>query len=114
MRKPDNHSDLSEAEPIPKKYFVCKDFKNDGLHRKKEWTEAIEDETRRLKATVGDNESRMRSLGGLGYWVDGIDKVSQKNDGEIAHLGYQIDEIDKASKKNADEIAQLKAIIEKL
>ncbi|KAG2314364.1 hypothetical protein Bca52824_017486 [Brassica carinata] len=81
----------TEAELIPKKYFVCKDF----------------------KATVGDNESRMRSLGGLGYRVDGIDKASQKNDGEIAHLGYQIDEIDKASKKNADEIAQLKAIIEK-
>lgn len=67
-----------------------------------------------MNATVGDNESRMRSLGGLEYRVDGIDKTSQKNDGEIAHLGYQIDEIDKASKKNADEIAQLNAIIEKL
>ncbi|KAG2331403.1 hypothetical protein Bca52824_002583 [Brassica carinata] len=77
-----------EAKAIPKKYFVCKDFKNDGLHRKKEWTEAIEDETRRLKTKVGDNESRMRSLGGLEYRIDGIDKASKKNDGEIAHLGY--------------------------
>ncbi|KAG2330004.1 hypothetical protein Bca52824_001184 [Brassica carinata] len=98
----------TEAEAIPKKYF------NDGLHRKKEWTEAIEDETRRLKTKVGDNESRMRSLGGLEYRIDGIDKASKKNDGEIAHLGYQINEINKASKKNADEIALLKAIIEKL
>ncbi|KAG2312234.1 hypothetical protein Bca52824_023791 [Brassica carinata] len=97
----------TEAEAIPKKYFVCKDFK-------KEWTEAIEDESRRLKTKVGENESRMRSLGGLEYRIDGIDKASQKNDGEIADLGYQIDEIDKASKKNADEIALLKAIIEKL
>ncbi|KAG2268794.1 hypothetical protein Bca52824_063349 [Brassica carinata] len=32
----------TEAAAIPKKYFVCKDFKNDGLHRKQEWT-AIED-----------------------------------------------------------------------
>ncbi|KAG2312664.1 hypothetical protein Bca52824_024221 [Brassica carinata] len=104
----------TEAGAIPKKYFVCKDFKNDGLHRKKEWTEAIEDETRRLKTKVGDNESRMRSLGGLEYRIDGIDKASKKNDGVIAHLSYQIDEIDKASKKNADEIALLKAIIEKL
>ncbi|KAJ4885537.1 Uncharacterized protein Rs2_35630 [Raphanus sativus] len=121
----------TEAESIPNKYFVCKDFKassdlpnltvtlwcslqNDGLHIKKEWTEAIEEETRRLKAKVGENESRMCSLGGLEYRVDGIDRASQKYDGEIAHLGYQIDEIDKASKKNADEIAQLKAIIEKL
>ncbi|KAG2305287.1 hypothetical protein Bca4012_064349 [Brassica carinata] len=104
----------TEAEAIPKKYFVCKDFKNNGLHRKKEWTEAIEDETRCLKTKVGDNESRMRSLGGLEYRIDGIDKASQKNDGEIPHLGYQIDEIDKASKKNADEIALLEAIIEKL
>ncbi|KAG2270537.1 hypothetical protein Bca52824_065092 [Brassica carinata] len=28
----------TEAAAIPKKYFVCKDFKNDGLHRKQEWT----------------------------------------------------------------------------
>ena len=84
------------------------------MHRKKELTEAIEDETRRLKTKVGDNESRMCSLGGLEYRIDGIDKASKKNDGVIAHLSYQIDEIDKASKKNADEIALLKAIIEKL
>ncbi|KAL0722868.1 hypothetical protein Bca4012_037467 [Brassica carinata] len=92
---------------IGKKYFVCKDFKNDGLHRKKEWNEAIEDETRRLKEKVADNEGRLCSLGVLEYQVDRIDKASQSNDGNIAHLGYQIDGIDKAMKENTDEIAQL-------
>ncbi|KAG2313856.1 hypothetical protein Bca52824_016978 [Brassica carinata] len=92
---------------IGKKYFVCRDFKNDGLHIKKEWNEAIEDETRRLKEKVVDNEGRLRSLGALEYQVDRIDKASQSNDANIAHLDYQIDEIDKAMKENADEIAQL-------
>ncbi|CAF1932572.1 unnamed protein product [Brassica napus] len=104
----------TEAAAIPKKYFVCKDFKNDGLHRKQEWTAAIEDETRRLKKTVDDHESRIRSLGRVEYQIDRIDEDAQKNDGEIANLGYQIHEMEKVLKKNTEEIALLKEIIEKL
>ncbi|KAF3515012.1 hypothetical protein F2Q69_00006144 [Brassica cretica] len=104
----------TEAAAIPKKYFVCKDFKNDGLHRKQEWTAAIEDETRRLKKTVDDHESRIRSLGRVEYRIDRIDEDAQKNDGEIANLGYQIHEMEKVLKKNTEEIALLKEIIEKL
>ncbi|CAF1862236.1 unnamed protein product [Brassica napus] len=104
----------TEAAAIPKKYFVCKDFKNDGLHRKQEWTAAIEDETRHLKKTVDDHESRIRSLGHVEYQIDRIDEDAQKNDGEIANLGYQIHEMEKILKKNTEEIALLKEIIEKL
>ncbi|CAN6889979.1 unnamed protein product [Brassica oleracea] len=68
----------TEAAAIPKKYFVCKDFKNDGLHRKQEWTAAIEDETRRLKKTVDDHESMIRSLGRVEYRIDRIDEDAQK------------------------------------
>ncbi|CAN7002900.1 unnamed protein product [Brassica oleracea var. botrytis] len=103
----------TEEAAIPKKYFVCKDFKNDGLHRKQEWTAAIKDETRRLKKTVDDHESRIRSLGRVEYWIDRIDEDAQKNDGEIANLGYQIHEMEKVLKKNTEEIALLKEIIEK-
>ncbi|CAF2321337.1 unnamed protein product [Brassica napus] len=66
----------TEAAAIPKKYFVCKDFKNDGLQQ--EWTAAIEDETRRLKKTVDDHESRIRSLGRVEYRIDRIDQDAQK------------------------------------
>nr|VDC96140.1 unnamed protein product [Brassica rapa] len=104
----------TEAAAIPKKYFVCKDFKNDGLHRKQEWTAAIEDETRRLKKTVDDHESRIRSLGRVEYRIDRIYEDAQKNDGEIANLGYQIHEMEKVLKKNTEEIALHKEIIEKL
>ncbi|KAL0690328.1 hypothetical protein Bca4012_090006 [Brassica carinata] len=104
----------TEAAAIPKKYFVCKDFKNDGLHRKQEWTAAIEDETRRLKKTVDDHESRIRSLGRVEYQIDRINEDAQKNDGEIANLGYQIHEMEKVLKKNTEKIALLKEIIEKL
>ncbi|WZZ69709.1 hypothetical protein YC2023_081079 [Brassica napus] len=104
----------TEAAAIPKKYFVCKDFKNDRLHRKQEWTAAIEDETRRLKETVDDHESRIRSLGRVEYRIDRIDEDAQKNDGEIANLGYQIHEMEKVLKKKTEEIALLKEIIEKL
>ncbi|CAN7047051.1 unnamed protein product, partial [Brassica oleracea var. botrytis] len=68
----------TEAVAIPKKYFVCKDFKTDGLHRKQEWTSAVEDETRRLKKTVDDHESRIRSLGRVEYRIDRIDEDAQK------------------------------------
>ncbi|KAL0715971.1 hypothetical protein Bca4012_065293 [Brassica carinata] len=109
-----------------KKYFVCKDFKDDGLHRKKEWNEAIEDETRRLKDKVAANEAKIRSFGPLEFQVDMIKKDSITNDANIAHLGfeeiaddiaqlgYQFDRMDRASKKNAEEIADLKDIIKKL
>jgi len=84
------------------------------LHRKQEWTAAIEDETRRLKKTVDDHKSRIRSLGRVEYRIDRIDEDAQKNDGEIANLGYQIHEMEKVLKKNTEEIALLKEIIEKL
>ncbi|KAG2288986.1 hypothetical protein Bca52824_048590 [Brassica carinata] len=96
------------AAAIPKKYF------NDGLHKKQEWTAAIEDETRHLKKTVDDHKSRIRSLGRVEYQIDRIDEDAQKNDGEIANLGYQIHEMDKVLKKNTGEIALLKEIIAKL
>ena len=84
------------------------------MHRKQEWTAAIEDETRCLKKTVDDHESRIRSLGRVEYRIDRIDEDAQKNDGEIANLGYQIHEMEKVLKKNTEEIALLKEIIEKL
>ncbi|CAN7047122.1 unnamed protein product [Brassica oleracea var. botrytis] len=68
----------TEAAAIPKKYFVCKDFKNDGLHRKQEWTAAIKEKTRRVKKTVDDHESRIRSLGRVEYRIDRIDEDAQK------------------------------------
>uniref|UniRef100_M4DM25 Uncharacterized protein n=1 Tax=Brassica campestris TaxID=3711 RepID=M4DM25_BRACM len=51
---------------------------NDGLHIKQEWTAAIEDETRRLKETVDDHESMIRSLGRVEYRIDRIDQDAQK------------------------------------
>ncbi|KAL0715847.1 hypothetical protein Bca4012_065169 [Brassica carinata] len=96
-----------DGADIGKKYFVCKDFKDDGLHRKKEWNEAIEDETRRLKDKVAANEAKIRSFGPIEFQVDMIKKDSITNDANIAHLGYQIDEIEKVLKENADDIAQL-------
>ncbi|KAL0715731.1 hypothetical protein Bca4012_065053 [Brassica carinata] len=79
--------EISKAKAgVGKKFFVCKDFENDGLHRKKEWNEAIEEETRRLRNKDDDNERRMRSIGALEYKIDGIDKTSKKNADEIAHL----------------------------
>ncbi|KAL0733642.1 hypothetical protein Bca4012_009852 [Brassica carinata] len=88
-----------DGADIGKKYFVCKDFK--------EWNEAIEDETRRLKDKVATNEAKIRSFGPLEFQVDMIKKDSITNDANIAHLGYQIDEIEKVLNENADDIAQL-------
>ncbi|CDY71739.1 BnaCnng74220D [Brassica napus] len=43
-------------------YFFCKHFENDGLHRKKEWDEAIEEETKKLTRKVDHHELKIRSL----------------------------------------------------
>ncbi|KAF2601251.1 hypothetical protein F2Q70_00025600 [Brassica cretica] len=47
---------------IGKKYFIFKDFEDDGLHIKKEWDEAIAEETGMLKKKVDGHECRIRSL----------------------------------------------------
>ncbi|WZZ60314.1 hypothetical protein YC2023_060421 [Brassica napus] len=59
------------GKDIGKKYFVCKHFENDGLHRKKEWDEAIEEETKKLTKKVADDELKIRSL----YSIE--DRLSQ-------------------------------------
>ncbi|KAL0702203.1 hypothetical protein Bca4012_058325 [Brassica carinata] len=106
---------ISKAEAdVGKKFFVCKDFENDGLHRKKELNGAIEEETRRLRTKVDDNERRIRSLGPLEY--KSLRTKVDDNERRIRSLGpleYKIDEINK-TKKNADEVAQLKEIIKNL
>lgn len=129
----------TEAASIPKKFFVCKDFKvscnlayncpcsfprfkcpfksyfqDDGLHRKQEWTTAIEDETRRLKKTVEEHDSSLRSLGAHDYRVQRIAQDVERNDANIAYRGFEIHEIEKVLKQHAEEIAYLKGIIEKL
>ncbi|KAL0742078.1 hypothetical protein Bca4012_083591 [Brassica carinata] len=103
MSDDDNYSDSDGSSYMN---MTCY-FQDDGLHRKKEWNEAIEDETRRLKDKVAANEAKIRSFGPIEFQVDMIKKDLITNDANIAHLGYQIDEIEKVLKENADDIAQL-------
>ncbi|KAG2266564.1 hypothetical protein Bca52824_073643 [Brassica carinata] len=95
----------TETVAIPKKYFVCKDFKKARMDRR----------YRRRNPTLEENAipSRNDELRSLNIGSIELTKML-KNDGEIANLGYQIHEMEKVLKKNTEEIVLLKEIIEKL
>ncbi|KAF3563795.1 hypothetical protein DY000_02016743 [Brassica cretica] len=73
---------------IGKKYFVCKHFENDGLHRKKEWDEAIEKETKKLTQKVDDHELKNRSLYSIEDRLSRLEEDEKKNAEEIEDLKY--------------------------
>lgn len=94
---------------IGKKYFVCKHFEvktynisfsffefiistcgfqDDGLHRKKEWGEAIEEETKKLMRKVDDHEVKIRSLYSIEDRLSRLEEDEKKNDEEIEEMKY--------------------------
>ncbi|KAL0772738.1 hypothetical protein Bca101_037889 [Brassica carinata] len=40
------------SDYLRKRYFICKDFENDGLHFRQPWVTAIHEEVERLKEAV--------------------------------------------------------------
>ncbi|KAG2328039.1 hypothetical protein Bca4012_037079 [Brassica carinata] len=73
---------------IGKNYFVCKHFEDDGLHRKKEWGEAIEDEKKKLMRKVDDHEVKIRSLYSIEDRLSRLEEDEKKNDEEIEEMKY--------------------------
>ncbi|KAF2542473.1 hypothetical protein F2Q68_00031680 [Brassica cretica] len=73
---------------IGKKYFVYKHFENDGSHRKKEWDEAIEEETKKLTRKVDDHELKIRSLYSIEDHLSRLEEDGKKNAEEIEDLKY--------------------------
>ncbi|KAG5397550.1 hypothetical protein IGI04_019364 [Brassica rapa subsp. trilocularis] len=70
------------GKDIGKKYF------NDGLHRKKEWDEAIEEETKKLTRKVDDHELKIRSLYSIEDRLSRLKEDGKKNAQEIKELKY--------------------------
>ncbi|KAF3513998.1 hypothetical protein F2Q69_00007657 [Brassica cretica] len=75
----------AQAE-IGKKYFICKDFEGDGLHRKKEWDEAIAEETEMLKKKVEGHERRIRSLNSMENCIKILEEDEKNNAAEIDEI----------------------------
>ncbi|XP_013704929.1 uncharacterized protein LOC106408773 [Brassica napus] len=73
---------------IGKKYFICKAFEDDGLHRKKEWDEAIEEETEMLRKKVDGHERRIRSLNSMENRINIIEEDEKNNAAEIDEIKY--------------------------
>ncbi|KAF2604422.1 hypothetical protein F2Q70_00024872 [Brassica cretica] len=73
---------------IGKKYFICKDIEGDGLHRKKEWDEAIAEETEMLKKKVEGHERRIRSLNSMENHIKILEEDEKNNAAEIDEIKY--------------------------
>ncbi|KAL0751824.1 hypothetical protein Bca101_033827 [Brassica carinata] len=43
-----------------KRYFICKDFKNDGMHFRQPWVMGVQQEVERLKIRVHEHEKLLR------------------------------------------------------
>ncbi|KAL0658051.1 hypothetical protein Bca4012_078636 [Brassica carinata] len=48
-----------------KRFFICKDFENDGLHFRQPWVMAVEEEVERLKQRVHDHDKLLRECEAL-------------------------------------------------
>ncbi|CAN6816026.1 unnamed protein product, partial [Brassica oleracea var. botrytis] len=68
---------------IGKKYFICKDFEGDGLHRKKEWDDAIAEETEMLKKKVEGHERRIQRLNSMENRIKILEEDEKNNAAEI-------------------------------
>ncbi|KAL0655845.1 hypothetical protein Bca4012_076429 [Brassica carinata] len=56
--------------------------------RKKEWDEAIEQETQRLTRKVDDHERKIRRLNSIEYCVSSLEEDEKKNAEDIEELKY--------------------------
>ncbi|KAJ0265180.1 hypothetical protein HA466_0015180 [Hirschfeldia incana] len=43
-----------------KRYFICKDFENDGLHFRQPWVNGMQEEVERLKVRANEHEKLLR------------------------------------------------------
>ncbi|KAL0845318.1 hypothetical protein Bca101_018564 [Brassica carinata] len=48
-----------------KRYFICKDFENDGLHYRQPWVIGVQQEVERLKLKVLRHENLLRECEAL-------------------------------------------------
>ncbi|KAG2256331.1 hypothetical protein Bca52824_075625 [Brassica carinata] len=48
-----------------KRYFICKDFENDGLHYRQPWVMGVQEEVERLKQKVLRHENLLRECEAL-------------------------------------------------
>ncbi|KAG2322205.1 hypothetical protein Bca52824_015418 [Brassica carinata] len=48
-----------------KRYFICKDYENDGLHFRKPWVMGMQQEVERLKERVYEQEKLLRECTAL-------------------------------------------------
>ncbi|XP_048615262.1 uncharacterized protein LOC106407462 isoform X2 [Brassica napus] len=48
-----------------KRYFICKDFENDGLHFRQPWVTGVTEEVERLKLRVHEHEKLLRECEAL-------------------------------------------------
>ncbi|KAL0814926.1 hypothetical protein Bca101_071369 [Brassica carinata] len=67
-----------------KRFFICKDFENDGLHFRQPWVMAVEEEVERLKQRVHDHDKLLRECEALKSQVEykrrghGLSRVQEK------------------------------------
>ncbi|KAF3543642.1 hypothetical protein DY000_02001804 [Brassica cretica] len=52
-----------------KRYFICKDFENDGLHFRQPWVIGVQEEVERLKLKVLRHENLLRECEALKNWL---------------------------------------------
>ncbi|KAF2545262.1 hypothetical protein F2Q70_00023370 [Brassica cretica] len=50
---------------LGKRYFICKDFENDGLHFRQPWVTAIHEEVERLKERYHEQAKLLRKCQAL-------------------------------------------------
>ncbi|XP_048608432.1 uncharacterized protein LOC106404188 [Brassica napus] len=64
-----------------KRYFICKDFENDGLHYRQPWVIGVQEEVERLKLKVLRHENLLRECEALKEQIKMlVNRVSELED----------------------------------
>ncbi|XP_010471355.1 PREDICTED: uncharacterized protein LOC104751158 [Camelina sativa] len=85
--------EISPTEKEKKIWFTCVKYKDDGLHRRKIWADAIEEETKSLRKDVDNHWERLREF--------------EPHHTQIYNLQMQLQE-------KSDEIAKLREVVAEL
>ncbi|XP_023637419.1 uncharacterized protein LOC111830175 [Capsella rubella] len=78
--------ETSPTEIEKKRYFTCVHYKDDGLHKRKYWVDAIEEDAKSLRKDVEEHTTRLREYANHDFLISQMKLQLEGNAKEISYL----------------------------
>ncbi|XP_010420297.1 PREDICTED: uncharacterized protein LOC104773866 [Camelina sativa] len=83
-------NEISPTETEKKRWFTCVKYKDDGLHRRKNWADAIEEETQTLRKDVDNHWERLKEFEPHHTQIYNLQMQLKEKSDEIAKLREEV------------------------